>query len=105
MSIVITYTGLIKKSESKRRLNKVQKKTLFTGLLLITAALLIWIGFGGEVFTKTQILIEKQDELFGVTYKEWKDQFVLGLDYTLGFIGAIALVAGATIWLQRTRNK
>jgi uncharacterized membrane-anchored protein len=87
------------------RLNKKQKRTIYTGLLTITAALLLWIGFGSEVFTKTQILIEKKDEFLGTSYKEWKDQFVLGLDYTLGFIGVITLITGIIIWVQRTRNK
>ena len=87
------------------KLNKRQKRTINTGLLTITATLLLWIGFGGEVFTKTQILIEKKDEFLGTFYKEWKDQFVLGLDYTLGFIGVITLSTGIIIWVQRTRNK
>ena len=86
------------------KLNNKQIRTVNIGLLIIAAALLLWIGFGGEVFTKTQILVEKQDELLGTSYKEWKDQFVLGLDYTLGFIGVITLIASVIIWLQRTRN-
>jgi len=86
------------------KLNKKQKRTVCIGLLIIAAALLIWIVSGGEIFTKTQVLIEKQDELFGTSYKEWKDKFVLGLDYTLGFIGIITLITGMIIWIQRTRK-
>jgi hypothetical protein len=86
------------------KFNKKQKITFYMGLLVIKAALLLWIVFGGEVFTKTQVLIEKRNEFLGTSYKEWKDHFVLGLDYTLGFIGIAALLIGVIIWSQRTRK-
>jgi hypothetical protein len=70
-------------------------------LLLIAAAFLIWLGFGAEIFTKSRVLVEKQDELLGTSYKEWKDQFVLGLDYTLGLSGFIILSSFIIIWRQR----
>ena len=72
-------------------------------LLLIAAALLVWIGFGGEIFTKTKVLVEIQDEIFGTT-KEWKDQFVLGLDYTLAFSGITVLLALVFTFLQRDKR-
>ncbi len=84
--------------------NNKQKRTAYLGLLIMAAAFLVWIGFGGEIFTKTQVLVEKQDELFNITYKEWKEQFVLGLDYTLGVSGIISLVFSALIWKQRTKK-
>lgn len=83
------------------KLNKNQKRTIITGLLLIAAALLIWLGFGAEIFTKTQVLIEKKDELFGTSYKEWRDKFILGLDYTIAFSGVIILVSSLILWRQR----
>jgi hypothetical protein len=86
------------------RFNEKQKRTILIGLLMISAALLIWIGFGGEIFTKTQVLIEKQDELLGTTYKEWKNKFVLGLDYTLGFSGLVVFISLIAIWLLRSRK-
>lgn len=87
----------------RMKFNKNQKRTLFIGLLVIAAALLVWIGFGGEIFTKSQILIEKQDEFLGTKYKEWKEQFILGLDYTLGFSGIIAMFTAFFVWRQRTK--
>lgn len=83
------------------KINSKQKKTLIIWLLLTTAVLIIWISFGGEIFTKTQVLIEKQDELMGTTIKEWKDKFVLGLDYTAGFIGIASAIAIVILWKQR----
>jgi len=85
------------------KLNKSQKRTLFIALLLIAVALLVWLGFGGEIFTKTKVLVEIQDEIFGTT-KEWKDQFVLGLDYTLAFSGITVLLALVFTFLQRDKR-
>jgi len=85
-------------------LNSTQKKTLVIGVVLIIAAILAWVGFGGEIFTKTQVLVEKKDELFGTTYKEWKDQFVLGLDYTLGFSGIVVLITSLIVFLKRDKK-
>lgn len=56
-----------------------------------------------EIFTKTQVLVEIKDDLLGTNYKEWKDQFVLGLDYKLGFIGAVFILSTFLIWKTRTK--
>ncbi len=60
-------------------MNQNQKKTIIIGLIIIVAAVIIWLFSGGEIFTKTQVLIEKKDELFGTTYKELHNKFVFGL--------------------------
>lgn len=86
------------------KFNSKQKKTFVIGIMIIIAAVIVWAGFGGEIFTKTQVLVEKQDELFGTTYKEWKDQFILGLDYTVGFSGIVALVTALIIFFKRDKN-
>ena len=85
-------------------MNKKQKITLLTGFLIIAAAFIVWLSFGGELFTKTQVLIEKKDELFGTTYKEWQDKFIWGLDYTLYVTGAVVLICGILFFVFR-RNK
>ncbi len=83
-------------------LNKNQKRVRTISLLLIVIALVAWLGYGGDILTKTEVLVETNDELFG-TVKEWKDQFVLGLDYTLGIIGGIVTVSLATIYSLRNK--
>jgi len=83
------------------KFNRNQKRMFFIGLLFIAAAFLVWVGFGAEIFTKTQVLVEKQDELLGTSYKEWEDQFVLGLDYTVGISGLIILSSSIIVWPQR----
>lgn len=84
------------------RFNKTQIRIFFIGLLLSLAALIIWISFGAEIFTKTEVLIEKQDALTGTTYKIWEDQFKLGLDYTFGFIAATLFISTFLIWRTKT---
>lgn len=83
------------------KLNQKQKRTFYIGLFLILAAIMVWVGFGMEVFTKTQVLVEKTDELFGTTYKEFENKFVLGLDCTAAISGLIALITGIAIFFQR----
>ncbi len=86
------------------KINRTQRRTLFIGLILIVIALLVWIGFGGEIFTKTEILIEKSDEFLGTSYKEWKDKFILGLDYVIGFIGVVVILVSILLWKQRSKS-
>ncbi|MEJ5351727.1 MAG: hypothetical protein WHS65_09060 [Melioribacteraceae bacterium] len=86
------------------KLNNKQKLILIIVLLLTLSAVITWIGFGSEIFTKTHVLIEKKDELLVRTYKEWKDQFVLGLDYTLGFIAIVFLICGFFFWKVRDKK-
>lgn len=83
------------------KINNNQKRILIIWMLITIAAIIIWISFGAEIFTKTQIMIEKQDKLMGTSIKEWKDQFVLGLDYTVGFIGIISIIIIAVFWKHR----
>lgn len=85
------------------KLNQKQKKIIYVWLLIISAAILLWVGFGGEVFTKTQIIVEKRDELLGTAYKEWRNQCVLGLDYTLAFVALVTVIAIGFAWRHRTR--
>ena len=85
-------------------MNKKQKITIITGLLIIAAVFIVWLSYGGELFTKTQVLIEKKDELFGTTYKEWKDQFIWGLDYTLYVTGATVFVCGILLLVFRKKK-
>lgn len=87
------------------KLNKKQKRIIYIWLLIIAAAFLVWIGFGGEVFTKAKILVEKKDEILGTSYKEWKDQFVLGLDYTLGFIFIVSVIIFIIIFKLKNVKK
>ena len=85
------------------KLNQKQKKIIYVWLLIVAVAILLWVGFGGEVFTKTQIIVEKRDELLGTTFKEWEEKFVLGLDYTIGFIGIVSMITAFIVWWLKTK--
>ena len=85
------------------KLNKNQKVVITISILLIVIALATWLGYGGDILTKTEVLIEINDELYG-TIKEWKDQFVLGLDYTLGIIGGIVAITLPTLYFLRSKK-
>jgi hypothetical protein len=86
-------------------MNRKQKITLLIGITIIVLAFIVWLYYGGQLFTKTQVLIEKKDELFGTTYKEWKNQFIWGLDYTLYVSGATVLVCGILFFVFRKKRK
>lgn len=86
------------------KLNKKQKRTVLIGLFVMAAAIIVWLGFGAEIFTKTQVIVEKKDELFGTTYKEFEDKFVLGLDYTAAFSFAVLVISGVLAFFQRSRK-
>jgi hypothetical protein len=85
-------------------MNKKQKITILAGLLVIITVFIVWLSYGGDLFTKTQVLIEKKDELFGTTYKEWKDQFIWGLDYTLYVTGATVVICGILFFVFRKKK-
>ncbi|WP_337866840.1 hypothetical protein [Ignavibacterium sp.] len=89
----------------KLKLNQKQKVTIYIGLSFILAALIIWIAFGAEIFTKTQVMVEKTDELFGTKYKEFENKFVLGLDYTAAFSFAILIISLMIAFFQRTKKE
>ena len=73
-------------------MNKNQKRTIVIGLIIIATVVIIWQASGGDIFTKTQVLIEKKDQLFGTTYKELRDKFVFGL-FPSGFSLNLELLA------------
>ena len=85
-------------------MNKKQKTVLVVGAVLIFSALLLWLAHGGEIFTKTQVLVEVQDDLFGTTYNEWEDKVVVGLDYAGGFSAMVAVISGVLFFFFRTKK-
>lgn len=86
-------------------MNSRQKRVLFAALFIFLALIVVWQIYGGEVFTKTRVLIERRDELFGWTEKIWEDKFVWGLDLSLALGGVTAIVSGVLIFLFRTKKK
>jgi len=86
-------------------MNKNQKIILIVELLLIAVILIYWQTQGGDILTKTQVQVEKVDELFNTTYMEWEDKFVLGLDYAGTASAVIAVLSGILIFLFRNKKQ
>jgi len=85
-------------------MNKKQKYVLISAVSIIIITFIIWISSGSEIFTKTQVLIEKKDELFGWTEKQWVKKFVWGLDLTLA-IDFITIILSTFIFFIFKRKK
>lgn len=86
-------------------MNKKQKITIIAGIALIIIALIIWLANGAYVFTQTKVLVEKTDPLFGTTYKEWKNQFIWGLDLTLVVSAISILISSILFFVFKTKRK
>ena len=86
------------------KLNKKQKTTLYYGLAVVVLLFIVWFIYGMEIFTKTEVLVEVEDEIFGTT-KEWKDQFIWGLDLTLIFSGITILLSGLIMFFQKNKQE
>ncbi len=87
-------------------MNKEQKIVLISTTIIIIASLIIWQLYGGEIFTKTQVLLETKDELFPeMTQKVWVDRFVWGLDLSAAIIGMTILSAAILFFLFRDKKK
>jgi LPXTG-motif cell wall-anchored protein len=86
-------------------MNKKQKVTFIIAGIIILASVAVWLLSGGEIFTKTRVLIEKKDELFGTTYKQWQNKFIWGLDLTLAISGITAAISAGLYFLFKRREK
>ena len=88
-------------------MNKKQKVVLSIALVLIAAALVVWISHGTEVLTKTQVQVETTSELdkaLGIQNFEWQDELIIGLDYAGGFSAIVAVLAGILFFIFRTKK-
>ena len=81
-------------------MNSKQRKTLLVVSVIIAFSIIVWLGFGREIFTKTQILIEKKDELFpDMVEKQWVNKFIWGLDLT-GAISLLSIIIGSFFYFH-----
>lgn len=85
-------------------MNKKQKNVIVISLSVIIVSIIIWQIYGGEIFTKTQVLVETKDELFGWTEKKWEDKFIWGLDLSLVISGIAVITGGLFFYLSRNKK-
>ncbi|MCA2005137.1 MAG: hypothetical protein LDL01_05005 [Ignavibacterium sp.] len=89
-------------------MNRNQKSVLLIGIILILIVLGYWYSQGGEVFTKTQVLVDKTtelDKMLGIENKQFEDKFILGLDYAGAISAAIAVITGILFFLFKNKRK
>lgn len=100
-------------------MNNNQKNVLIIGIILIASAFIYWYSQGAEIFTKSQVLIDKTtdlDRMLGVENKEYIDQFVLGLfpsgissisemSSAASISGLIILLSAILFYLFRNKRK
>jgi hypothetical protein len=100
-------------------MNKNQKYVLIFGIILIASAFIYWYTQGAEIFTKSQVLIDKTtdlDRMLGVENKQYIDQFVLGLlpsgmtsvaemSSVASISGLVFVISGILIYLFRNKRK
>ena len=82
-------------------MNIKQKSVVTFGIILIVLTFIIWLLSGGDFFTKTQILVEKEttelDKMLGVEpQKEYEDKFVFGL-VPPGIVATAEMISVSTI--------
>lgn len=87
-------------------MNKKQKTIFTVGAVIIASSIIVWLSSGGEIFTKTQVLVEKKDELFpDMVDRQWVNKFIWGLDLS-GVISLITVVlCGFFYFLFRDKKK
>ena len=87
-------------------MNQKQKRSLWGAVIIIAASLIVWIAYGGHIITRTQVLIEKKDELFpDMVQKEWVDKFIWGLDLSLVLSATTIFVGGLLFYLLRDKKR
>jgi hypothetical protein len=100
-------------------MNKNQKYIAAIGIILIAITLFYWYSQGAEVFTKTQVLVDKTtdlDRMLGVENKQYVDQFVFGLfpsgmtsiaeiSSAASISTIVVVLAGILIYLFRNKRK
>jgi len=101
-------------------MNSSQKIVLFIGLVLIIIVFIVWLTGGSEIFTKTQVYVEKTselDQLLGLEpKKELQDTFIFGLvppglSFTAELIsastvaGLIAVISAALFFFFRIKKQ
>jgi uncharacterized membrane protein len=92
-------------------MNKKQKIVVLSALILIAAAIVLWIANGGEILSKDGIWVKKElselDKSLGLEPSlEFHKQFVLGLlPHTAVFIGAVVVISGILFFMFKSKKE
>jgi len=83
-------------------MNNKQKRVLLFGIAIIALSFVLWQLYGGEIFTKTEVLVEERDKIFDRKYEQLQDKFIWGLDLTLLICGITTVISG--MLFQKFKN-
>lgn len=92
----------------KSNMNKLQKILFSVSATLTALIVFYWLSQGGEMLTKTKVLVDKTSELdkmLGVKNEVWVDKFVLGFDYVAILIIGILAITLILNYLFKTNRK
>ncbi|MDH3268925.1 MAG: hypothetical protein OEM46_08735 [Ignavibacteria bacterium] len=91
-------------------MNSKQKYVLIVAILLISAAVIWWLGSGGEILSKDGIWVEKQmtelDKTLGLKPElEFQEKFILGLlPHTAVFSGIVVVISTILFFIFKTKK-
>jgi hypothetical protein len=74
-------------------------------ILFLVALVVLWVGDGRQVYTKTAIQYTVKDELFGTESVEWKEGLWIGLDVAGPSGGLLAALALFSMIRSRRQRK
>lgn len=75
------------------------------GLLIALFVFCFWAAKGyNRGWTKTQVRVDKYDEITDIHYPTYEDRFVPGVDYLAGGIFVGVVIFGATFIPSRSRK-
>jgi hypothetical protein len=86
------------------KLNTKQKGTMYIAIAIIALSLVVWFGYGQEIFTKTEVLVDVKDEVFDRTYQEWQKKFIWGLDLSMAISGFTTITSIIIMYFQKTKR-
>lgn len=82
------------------------KKKLAIVLIILSLGIVgYWLARGAHVWTKTEVPVQVEDELFGTTTTTWKKEFHPGLEYVGPISVALLLGAGILFWMSRRESR
>ncbi|MCX6175336.1 MAG: hypothetical protein NTZ27_11340 [Ignavibacteriales bacterium] len=76
-------------------MNQKQKRTLIVSAIIIVSSLILWIAFGGHLFTRTHVLVENKEV----------NKFIWGLNFSIVLSVVTIFIGSIVFFLFRDKKK
>ncbi|MCW8804336.1 MAG: hypothetical protein OQK57_08060 [Ignavibacteriaceae bacterium] len=92
-------------------MNSKQKYVIVVAIILISAAVMWWLGSGGEILSKDGVWVEQEmselDKALGLEpQKVYQGKFILGLmPHTAVFSGAVILISTILLFIFKSKKQ